>query len=79
MFAAMDCPFCEKLATMQPPNGYDGDVLDCPKYGRVKIARTALPKLNALDLHARVLALFRAMRRVRAGDVPEITSAEVSG
>ena len=75
----MDCPFCEQLATMQPPNGYDGDVLDCPNYGRVRIARTALPKLNALDLHARVVALFKAMRKGRVGDVPEITNTEVSG
>jgi hypothetical protein len=74
----MDCPFCEQLATALPnTGGYDGDIIECPKYGRVKIAGSMLGKLKALDLHSRVAALFDAMKKVRPGEVPEITGIEV--
>ena len=77
MLNAMDCPFCDELATMQPPNGYDGDVLDCPKYGRVKIARSVLARLRSMNLHGRISALFKAQAKAKPGEVPEISGFEV--
>lgn len=77
MLGAMDCPFCDELATMQPPQGYDGDILDCPKYGRVKIARSALNRLKAMNLDGRIGALTKAQAKAEPGAVPEISGFEV--
>lgn len=73
----MECPFCDELATMQPPKGYDGDVIDCPKFGRIKIARSVVDALKSLNLHGRLAALTRAQTKAKPGDVPEISSVEL--
>jgi hypothetical protein len=70
----MDCPFCDELATMQPPKGYDGDVIDCPKFGRIKIARDAVEDLKALNMQERLAALDSAKTKAKPGDTPEIKS-----
>lgn len=36
-----DCPICKSVSTSNSPNGFDGEVVNCPRCGEYKITRTA--------------------------------------
>jgi hypothetical protein len=56
----MDCPVCAGEAMDLTPPTYDGLVIGCPRCGKYRVMRSALPDLRSAQIEDREAALRHA-------------------